>query len=120
MIYYAKTSCMIDGHSYNAGEIVPESVIKSSGSLIMHLVRKDGEPNDMVVTPTELSNESTDLANTEDDDDLPVPEQKSDAVVTPPAASTATAADTTGSQSTTTSSTPVSGSKNTEVKKETK
>lgn len=93
MIYYAKTSCMIDGHSYNAGEIIPEAVIKSTGAQVMHLVRKEGEPLEVPTAKAALSVSATKEVNEEKDEeedaDLPTPTQASDEVVTPTATTTA-------------------------------
>jgi len=81
--YYAKQSCMIDGKAYNAGEIVPESVLKHNGEVTMHLVRKEGEsveapkPNANGLT-TKASREVVDAKEEEDTTELPSPMQTAD------------------------------------------
>jgi hypothetical protein len=95
--YYAKTSCMIDGVSYNAGEIVPEAVLKLATPKVKELVRKEGEDAATPASKTGLTSKSisaTADVNKEDDE-----KDTTDVVLPPPTATSTEDTKTTDSAS---------------------
>lgn len=125
MLYYAKEACMIDGQTFNGGDIVPASVLKAAGDQIMHLVRREDEEAVVVKPKVALTSISaTALVNAEESDDedgLPTPEQSSDADGTTTTTESDTTTDnSTGSDASTTSSTPTTAVDATKKPKNTK